>query len=166
MEDFELLVALLARIWSPQNKHKWVVQGGIFTFQAPLTDSIYFLWSDEVASILGRVQVVTVLTLLSQSPTSAGTPLALSCYRRSGELFAKTLVHDHYEETGLSSEGIHHGNGLTISKELRQYIDQWLPLFRRNCFLSGCPLECTAHEQLEWRLWLEEQGSGIDSQDG
>ncbi|RYX86448.1 hypothetical protein EON83_01905 [bacterium] len=31
--------------------------------------------------------------------------------------------------------------------------------FRRNCWHSGCAIECTQHEQLEWTLWLKEQES-------
>ncbi|BCM89381.1 hypothetical protein IAD21_01227 [Abditibacteriota bacterium] len=29
-------------------------------------------------------------------------------------------------------------------------LNLWLPLFRRNCWLSGCPIEATAHEKAEW----------------
>lgn len=45
----------------------------------------------------------------------------------------------------------------TVSAELQEFIAQWLPLFRRNTFLLGCPLECSAHERLEWNLWWQEQ---------
>ena len=27
---------------------------------------------------------------------------------------------------------------------------QWLPFFRRSCWLSGCPIEASAHEKAEW----------------
>lgn len=27
---------------------------------------------------------------------------------------------------------------------------KWLPFFRRGCWLSGCPLEASAHEKAEW----------------
>ncbi|RYX80738.1 hypothetical protein EON83_27295 [bacterium] len=32
----------------------------------------------------------------------------------------------------------------------RTQSDYWLPTFRRNCWLSGVPIEATAHEKAEW----------------
>jgi hypothetical protein len=34
-----------------------------------------------------------------------------------------------------------------------------IPAFRRNCWLSGCDVECSAHEQAEWNLWLKEKAT-------
>ncbi|RYX80945.1 hypothetical protein EON83_26410 [bacterium] len=35
--------------------------------------------------------------------------------------------------------------------EARQPIlDEWTPFFRRGCWLSGFPIEATAHEKMEW----------------
>ncbi|BCM88904.1 hypothetical protein IAD21_00746 [Abditibacteriota bacterium] len=31
-----------------------------------------------------------------------------------------------------------------------QFAPQWLPLFRRGCWLCGCPIEATLHEKMEW----------------
>lgn len=31
-----------------------------------------------------------------------------------------------------------------------QFTAQWLPFFRRGCWLAGLPLEATAHEKTEW----------------
>ncbi len=39
------------------------------------------------------------------------------------------------------------GRGLRRHAEL---VEQWLPLFRRNCWLCGCPIEATAEEKTEW----------------
>lgn len=37
------------------------------------------------------------------------------------------------------------------SKErLAQFTAEWMPLFRRNCWLSGCDIEATAAEKAEW----------------
>ncbi len=30
------------------------------------------------------------------------------------------------------------------------FTTQWLPFFRRRCWLSGCPIEASAHEKAEW----------------
>lgn len=46
------------------------------------------------------------------------------------------------------------GRSLEVETRFKQ---KWLPMFRRNCYLSGVPIECTAHEQLEWTLWLRDQ---------
>ncbi|BCM88425.1 hypothetical protein IAD21_00256 [Abditibacteriota bacterium] len=43
--------------------------------------------------------------------------------------------------------------GLTISdleRELKPFAAQWLPFFLRNCWLSGCPIDASAHEKMEW----------------
>ncbi len=32
----------------------------------------------------------------------------------------------------------------------QDFYDQWLPLFRRNCWLCGCDIEATMHEKMEW----------------
>ncbi len=34
--------------------------------------------------------------------------------------------------------------------EQEAFTDKWLPFFRRGCWLSGCPIEATAHEKAEW----------------
>lgn len=34
--------------------------------------------------------------------------------------------------------------------ELDLFTQQWLPFFRRGCWLSGCPIEASAHEKAEW----------------
>ncbi|RYX80815.1 hypothetical protein EON83_26835 [bacterium] len=36
------------------------------------------------------------------------------------------------------------------TEETRQLVEQHLPTFRRNCWLSGVPIEATAHEKAEW----------------
>ncbi|RYX82721.1 hypothetical protein EON83_18050 [bacterium] len=33
---------------------------------------------------------------------------------------------------------------------LPQFTAQWTDTFRRNCWLSGCPIEASAHEKAEW----------------
>ncbi|BCM90161.1 hypothetical protein IAD21_02012 [Abditibacteriota bacterium] len=30
------------------------------------------------------------------------------------------------------------------------FTNQWLPYFRRGLWLSGCPIEASAHEKMEW----------------
>ncbi|RYF45551.1 MAG: hypothetical protein EOO38_15815 [Cytophagaceae bacterium] len=30
------------------------------------------------------------------------------------------------------------------------FATQWMPFFRRGCWLSGCPIEATVHEKVEW----------------
>ncbi len=32
----------------------------------------------------------------------------------------------------------------------KAFLEDWLPLFRRNCWLSGCDIEASAHEKAEW----------------
>ena len=35
-------------------------------------------------------------------------------------------------------------------EDLHQFAAKWLEFFRRGCFLSGCPVEATMHEKMEW----------------
>ncbi len=44
-----------------------------------------------------------------------------------------------------------------LFEKLIQFAEEWMPFFRRNCYLSGCEIECTGHEQLEWAKWLQER---------
>jgi hypothetical protein len=41
----------------------------------------------------------------------------------------------------------YHGEEKILMESL---LDSWLPFFRRNCWLSGCPIEASAHEKAEW----------------
>lgn len=37
-----------------------------------------------------------------------------------------------------------------INARLKPLADEWMDFFRRGCWLSGCPVEATAHEKAEW----------------
>lgn len=56
----------------------------------------------------------------------------LFCYQRTG------YINDDWAESEEQR------------KRFKPLVGQWLPFFRRNCWLSGCPLDVTAHEKLEW----------------
>ncbi|RYF46035.1 MAG: hypothetical protein EOO38_14900 [Cytophagaceae bacterium] len=48
-------------------------------------------------------------------------------------------------------EEVEFEEGMVSSTEAaHQLTEQHLPLFRRNCWLSGVPIEATAHEKAEW----------------
>ncbi|BCM88378.1 hypothetical protein IAD21_00209 [Abditibacteriota bacterium] len=32
----------------------------------------------------------------------------------------------------------------------QQFAAEWMSFFRRGCWLSGCPIDATAHEKMEW----------------
>lgn len=36
------------------------------------------------------------------------------------------------------------------SLRLAQFAAEWMPFFRRGCWLSGCSIEASAHEKAEW----------------
>ncbi len=40
--------------------------------------------------------------------------------------------------------------GETPPESIRHLQSEWMPIFRRGCWLSGCPIEATAHEKVEW----------------
>lgn len=39
---------------------------------------------------------------------------------------------------------------IELSKAVAPFASQWLEVFRRNCWLSGCDIEASAHEKAEW----------------
>lgn len=39
----------------------------------------------------------------------------------------------------------------------KQFYCEYMNFFRRNCWLSGCCIECTATEKMEWTLYLQEK---------
>lgn len=36
------------------------------------------------------------------------------------------------------------------------FVEEWLPDFKRNVFLSGCDVEATAHEHFVWNDWFRD----------
>ena len=41
-----------------------------------------------------------------------------------------------------------------LSEADRNFAAEWMPCFRRGCWLSGLPIEATAHEKAEWMQGL------------
>lgn len=58
------------------------------------------------------------------------------------------------------SDALHLNKGEVISlrsSTQAQFAAQWLPFFRRGCFLSGANIEATAHEKMEWSQGFEKE---------
>lgn len=65
------------------------------------------------------------------------------------KMWRNSINHEEsFQLRAWSTGTLHTGN--------RQACAPYLDIFRRNCFLSGASIEATAHEQLEWTLWLDE----------
>jgi hypothetical protein len=68
---------------------------------------------------------------------------------KTGEVFLCFYRHNGYTGSlyahpcGEIREADHFG-------ELGAVPAQWLPFFRRGCWLSGIPIEASAHEKVEW----------------
>ncbi|RYX82416.1 hypothetical protein EON83_19580 [bacterium] len=45
------------------------------------------------------------------------------------------------------------------SNSFADFKTRWMDFFRRGCWLSGCQIECTEHEKLEWVHWLQKKAS-------
>ncbi len=83
-------------------------------------------------------------------------------YKRSGHRFSIQRIQGNYATGGLSWHSEDNLISMTIfdgslAKSCEQFAVEWMPLFRRNCWLSGCSIEATAQEQIEWMFWLREK---------
>jgi hypothetical protein len=133
-KEAEVLVARLMRIWAPHQQ-----------IQRTSDSRVECRWR---LSFKGYLQFdVAITSLIALHIVQKGTVFALN--KKETNIITGCLVY------GIP------GRGILIqppeNEASKQFATEWMPFFRRGCFLSGCPIECTEHEKLEWTLSLEEQ---------
>lgn len=133
-QEAKAWAARLTRIWSQEEiverSAQWVVEDAQFRFEADYRDdvSLYF----QVGG--------TGMDNISLDRTKYDSELRELTYR--GEMGCNNDTGRIVVGIGFESEREKH--------DFTQFADQWLPFFRRGCWLSGCPIEASAHEKVEW----------------
>ncbi len=127
-QEAELLAAKLTKIWVPEN--------AIGPIEWCLDRQIFYF-------SVGLLPLVKV-TVAIFNTTGTTVLLDYDCL---------TTVCDQ----GLMNQ-THHDSLRPVDPEsLEGSVNQLMGYFRRGCWLSDCPIECSAHEQLQWTHWLREQ---------
>ena len=62
-----------------------------------------------------------------------------------------------WEDRGRIDYAPHPKRPPQLQLQYNAFAQQWEDTLRRNCWLLDIPIVCTAHEQVEWKLWFEEQ---------
>jgi hypothetical protein len=130
-QEAEAWAARLTRIWMPETD--WVTQ-----------EDWLPQWIIRDRSFTYSTKVAPSIRLTYTSGYSPGTD-TLSLYRRqdgkrTGSLFC--FIQKAVVEVGL----------LDIANKhlFDQFDTEWRDSFRRGCWLSGVPIEASAHEKSEW----------------
>src|SRR5690348_8222127 len=129
-QEAEAMGARLARIWEPSEvsmseEHQnveWHQKNGHLHFISSFNAYVHF----AIFSALGSY--IFVLKRQNEQTVTGN----LSCVLSTGQLTNKA------------------SNAQAQESQFIQFESQWLPYFRRGCWLSGCPIEATAHEKAEW----------------
>ena len=130
-QEAEALVVRLTRIWS-----KDVPAQG----ELELTDDdIYWDWS-WTADLGEGVEVHIVNVIMEEQ-------LEIDLFNYPPGLFRMS---GHLRCEGDTLEVGRGDDKLERPTEFAQFASDWLPFFRRGCWLSGCPLEASAHDKAEW----------------
>lgn len=140
LPEGEALAAKLTRIWASGQVVDWFrgldnSDSASFAFRAMLTEEVCFTCRDSRSS-------PGLLFRLSPEPQEATRCWAshIRCDSNNGEVKVIWVVKVDFRPS-----------------EFEQFVADWMNVFRRNCWLSGCDIECSAHEQLEWMQWYKEQ---------
>ncbi|RYX80728.1 hypothetical protein EON83_27245 [bacterium] len=131
--EADVLGARLARIWTPDALCLPGREWGILPETEDDAESFWFEVRLHNLTACLRADYVEwcglSAALLEGINAESRTALQLWCFRGEISEPARSL-HSKYASARFSA--------------------QWLPFFRRGCWLSGCPIEATAHEKTEW----------------
>ena len=120
--EAEAVAARLRRIWN------WTAETGWVPYE-PGFSEIYIQLSDQV---LLRVWKEQSALYWEEPGARRGTRRSVSCSTSHKEIL--------YTPHDLGAEPCHWQGFLT----------QWLPLFRRGCWLLGFDIDASMHERMEW----------------
>jgi hypothetical protein len=135
-QEAEALATRLTRVWSPNHHGSWTRKDGNASYSVEISPGLRFDCIDDYTSFSRNFGLTFSL---SRFETEAKTDQILRtgyiyCFSEFGHI---CISHSKHKSWG-TLEMIH------------QFAAQYTPFFRRNCWLSGCPIEATAHEKAEW----------------
>jgi hypothetical protein len=132
-QEAEAWAARLTQIWQP-------VKVGRYS----LNREGDFYWS---AYLQGRALRHNVGLSVSFYADASETPsFHLSCEWGGQDVVARLSVTD----DGHVERFVSQASKVAKREFTQRALAHWTPLFSRNCWLSGCPIEATAHEKMEW----------------
>ena len=137
-QEAETWVEKMGRIWEPEHIRRFGLAGSFpdkyFCFDAVLVQpgdhhvELFFVYIPFSINVDWRLRINCGLRI---------TPHVLSA--RSDGLIIPEIV-------GLPVRPFQP----QVQTALDQFVMDWLPFFRPRCWLSGCDIEASAHEKLEW----------------
>lgn len=135
-QEAEALAAQLTRIWVPPaislDEISLYHEAGVFSFLVTIQKDVSLRCSqgseNPASKLEARFGRRFDLTQEGEPDLSIGS---LWCWSKGGKVHSVP----------------HHEQSLELFEQFRQ---EWMPFFRRGCWLSGCPIEAGAHEKAEW----------------
>lgn len=126
--EAEALVDRLTRIWAPHQQAVWTFEENYIDLVLQVEGDIHLFYED--------------IPLCEDVP-DVFPGVALSLRRGGNDNLTGWLF--------CQGEGGDIQSGLYSSAEpFLQFANEWIDFFRRGCWLSGCPIEASAHEKVEW----------------
>ncbi|RYF31271.1 MAG: hypothetical protein EOO38_31690 [Cytophagaceae bacterium] len=134
-QEAQVITARLTRVWAPLSYH-YEFGGPDFdqiAYRGQITTDVSFAYYPGMSGPDNYT-----FALSRDVPHGPGT-------RRAGCIFCDSLV------SGIQAQ-VPRQLEMKPKRvlEYAQFAAQWTDIFRRNCWLLGCPIEASAHEKAEW----------------
>ncbi len=132
-QEAEVMAKRMTRIWANETLLvKWRLWKGNFEFRIAMTSDTYFFafGKEKLMLSLDRRQINKELP---QARWHDGL--------KSGFL---------YYDNKNPAKSIYTRINSLPTQSFEQFADEWMPFFRRGCWLSGYDIEASAHEKVEW----------------
>jgi hypothetical protein len=132
---------------------------GAFGFDTEITDKILFSFNESVGNLDNRYALklyetdhgfTTHMGSLECSLTDPVVRISVEQVAREFRSQSRDSARKRRARQRLAQ--------LERVKQVEQLTSEWMPLFRRNCWLSGVPIECSADERMEWARYGRDLG--------
>jgi hypothetical protein len=130
-QEADVFAVRLTRIWKPRTFERREDFAAIFEYHALIARDARL--GADVALYVGLIRNGLDSGWHFQLACDL---LHLLCLEEEGS-HCYSVIDDSYGLTGYDQ------------KE-QEFVAQWMPFFRRGCWLSGLPIEASAHEKAEW----------------
>ncbi|RYX82367.1 hypothetical protein EON83_19920 [bacterium] len=136
-QEAEVMAAWLTRVWNiKEGTDEWEVEyERFFKFEGSITSNVHFEMTGGLIS--------PTLTRTEEKNTDVGHFTGLAYNNGKHSIQVMEMRKKYHVVSLWPSDGEH-------SEILQDFVAQWLPFFRRGCWLSGCDIEASPHEKMEW----------------
>jgi hypothetical protein len=151
-EEARTLVARLWRVWQERE-----ADGAVEYELRP--SHLYFTCRLDASTRLYAYVPWTEAEVLPPNITLEEDDEELGCYMECYSTKGKTL--ERVPEPSPVDVGYSLIDMPHTDEDMHQFVARWMECFRRGCWLSGCPIEASMHEKMEWMQGFtrEELGS-------